>query len=137
MVKLPKNKQLVLFDGVCNLCNSSIIFIIKNDVNNVFYFAPLQSDTGKLITKQFGINTSKTDSILLYNTNAVYSKSVAALKIASKLKFPYNLLVVFRVIPPFISNVVYDFIARNRYKWFGKKESCMVPTPQLSAKFLK
>lgn len=137
MITLPKHKQLILFDGVCNLCNNSIIFVIKHDKNNAFLFASLQSDTGKAIIKQFNIDTSTTDSILLYKDEKLYSKSNAALRIASKLNFPYNLLSVFRIIPSFISNIVYDFIARNRYKWFGKENSCMVPTPELQAKFLK
>lgn len=137
MITLPKHKQLILFDGVCNLCNNSITFVIKHDKSNVFLFAPLQSDTGKAIIKQFNIDTNTTDSILLYKNEKIHSKSGAALRIASKLNFPYNLLSVFRIIPSFISNIVYDFIAKNRYKWFGKKNSCMVPTRELQAKFLQ
>ncbi len=135
--ELPENKQLVLFDGVCNLCNDAINYVIKHDKNNVFMFAPLQSETGKQIIEKFNIDTRKMDSILLYSSgNELTYKSKAAIKIASKLGFPRNLLPVFYVIPPFIRNSVYDFIAKNRYKWFGRKESCMIPTKELNAKFL-
>lgn len=135
--KIPKHKKLILFDGVCNLCNSSVQYVIQHDKNNVFLFAALQSDTGLEIIKTYNIDTSKTDSILLYTPeHGVVSKSTAALKIASQLGFPLNILVVFLVVPPFIRNWVYNYIAKNRYKWFGKKESCWIPTPELKSKFL-
>jgi predicted DCC family thiol-disulfide oxidoreductase YuxK len=137
MIQLPKHKQLILFDGVCNLCNSTINYVIKCDKNNVFMFATLQSDVGKEIIKQFNLDTSTIDSSLLYSKeNGLKVKSSAALIIASKLGFPRNLLVVFYIVPPFIRNWVYDYIAKNRYKWFGKKEQCMIPTPELKSKFL-
>ena len=136
---IPKNKLLILFDGVCNLCNSSVLFVIKRDKNNLFLFAPLQSEIGEQIISDFKIDTEKTDSILLYNPKAdsLDYKSTAALKIAKHLGFPYYLHTVFFIVPTFIRNWVYDFIARNRYKWFGKKESCMIPTPDLKAKFIE
>ncbi|WP_425075465.1 thiol-disulfide oxidoreductase DCC family protein [Psychroserpens sp. S379A] len=134
---LPKDKQLILFDGVCNLCNSSVLYVIKHDKANRFMFAPLQSDAGKQIIDKFNIDTSKTDSILLYSKGKGLSvKSSAALHIAKHLGFPRNLLAVFFIIPTFIRNWVYDFVAKNRYKWYGKKEACMIPTPELTAKFL-
>ncbi|EGV44749.1 DUF393 domain-containing protein [Bizionia argentinensis JUB59] len=134
---LPKHKQLVLFDGVCNLCNDAINYVIKHDKNNVFMFAPLQSEIGKQLINEYNIDTQKIDSILLYSfENGLFHKSTAALKIASKLGFPLNLMVVFFIIPTFIRNWVYDFIARNRYKWYGKKEACIIPTKELKAKFL-
>ena len=138
MIKLPKHKQLILFDGVCNLCNSSINYVIKHDKNNVFMFAPLQSQAGKQLIEHFQLDASKTDSILLYSEEKrLKIKSSAALAIASKLGFPRNLLVVFYIIPPFIRNWVYDYIAKNRYKWYGKKDACVIPTPDLKAKFLE
>lgn len=137
MVQLEGNKQLILFDGVCNLCNSSIQFVIKRDKRNHFLFAPLQGETGKQIIEQFNIDTTKVDSILLYIPNkGIYIKSTAALKIASKLGFALNLAVIFFIVPTFIRNWVYDFVAKHRYKWFGKKESCMIPTVELKQKFL-
>lgn len=137
MIDLEKNKQLILFDGVCNLCNSSVQFVIKQDRNNHFLFAPLQGEIGKKIIDLYKIDTSKVDSIILYvPEKGIFSKSTAALKIASKLGFPINLTSIFIIIPAFIRNWVYDFIAKNRYRWFGKKESCMIPSPQLKNKFL-
>ncbi len=138
MIKIPEGKELVLFDGICNLCNASVKYIIKHDKKNMFCFAALQSDTGKQIINQYKIDTTKTDSILLYNpTKGIYYKSTAALKIASKLGFPINLMSIFLIFPAFIRNCVYDFIAKNRYKWYGKKESCMIPNPELKSKFLE
>ncbi|MCH4552595.1 thiol-disulfide oxidoreductase DCC family protein [Aestuariibaculum lutulentum] len=137
-VDLPKNKQLILFDGVCNLCNSSVNFVIKHDKKNKFLFTPLQSELASQILEEFQIDTKKTDSILLYTPEKVITyKSTAALKIASYLGFPINILSVFLIIPAIIRNWIYDFIAKNRYKWFGKKEVCMIPTPELKSKFLE
>ncbi|WP_138433941.1 thiol-disulfide oxidoreductase DCC family protein [Winogradskyella algicola] len=135
---VPKNKQLILFDGVCNLCNSSVLYVIKRDTKNKFLFAPLQSDIGKSITSQFKIDTNKVDSILLYNPSEqkVYHKSTAALHVAKQLSFPTKLMAIFFLVPTFIRNWVYDFVAKNRYKWYGKKDACMIPTPELKAKFL-
>jgi predicted DCC family thiol-disulfide oxidoreductase YuxK len=137
MIELPKHKQLILFDGVCNLCNASIQYVIKHDKKNQFMFTALQSEASKQIIDEFNIDITKTDSILLYSKdNGITSKSSAALKVASKLGFPINLLSAFYIIPPFIRNWVYDYVAKNRYKWYGKKETCMIPTPELKAKFL-
>lgn len=134
---LPKDKQLILFDGICNLCNTSVLYVIKHDKANRFMFAPLQSEAGKQIIEKFNIDSSQTDSILLYSKDKGLSiKSSAALKIAKHLGFPRNLMAVFFIIPTFIRNWVYDFVARNRYKWYGKKDACMIPTPELTAKFL-
>lgn len=136
--KIPKNKQLILFDGVCNLCNSSVLYVIKRDKKNKFLFAPLQSDVGKEVIKKFNINTEKTDSILLYNPvkDKITYRSTAALLVSKHLGLPSNLLAIFLIVPAFIRNWVYNFIAKNRYKWYGKKESCMIPTPELKAKFI-
>lgn len=133
-----KNKQLILFDGVCNLCNSSVLYVIKRDYENKFLFAPLQSNIAKSITSEYKIDTNKVDSILLYNPKKqkVYSKSTAALQVAKQLNFPTKLMAIFLVIPAFVRNWVYNYVAKNRYKWYGKKEACMIPTPELKAKFL-
>lgn len=136
--QLEHNKQLILFDGVCNLCNSSVQFVIKRDKNDRFRYAALQSEIGQEIIDKFNIDTSKMDSIILYsNEKGVSYKSTAALKIASQLGFPINILSVFLIVPAFIRNVVYDYIAKNRYKWYGKKDHCMIPTPELKSKFLQ
>jgi len=138
MKNLPINKKLILFDGVCNLCNASVLFIIKRDKKAIFMFAPLQSNIGQQISEIYSINSKIPDSILLFEHEKwVTHKSTAAIKIASKLGFPYNLLLLFYVIPPFIRNWVYDYIAKNRYKWYGKRDECMIPTPELQVKFLE
>ena len=137
MIELQKNKKLILFDGVCNLCNSSIQFIIKNDKKNLFLFSPLQGDIGQEIIKSFNINNAKIDSVLLYSKkDGLSQKSTAALKIAHQLGFPQNLLSVFFIVPRFIRDWIYEYIAQNRSKWFGKRDSCMVPTPDLQSKFI-
>lgn len=136
-IDLEKNKQLILFDGVCNLCDASVQYVIKHDKNDLFRYTTLQGEVGQAIIKKYGVDTDKMDSILLYSPeNGISYKSTAALKIASKLGFPRHLMVVFLIVPAFIRNWVYDFIAHNRYKWYGKKEECMIPTKELKSKFL-
>ena len=138
MIELPKNKALIVFDGICNLCNASVQLVIKNDKKNIFLFAPLQGQTAKDIISNYNIDTSKVDSILLYiPEKGLFLKSTAALKIAYSLGFAWNLLSFFIIIPVFIRDWIYDLIAKNRYKWFGKKETCMVPTEELKSKFLE
>jgi predicted DCC family thiol-disulfide oxidoreductase YuxK len=137
MNQLPKQKKLILFDGVCNLCNDSVQYVIKHDKKDIFRFAALESDIGQTLIRKHNIDTIKTDSILLYtNAHGIKIKSTAALSIAKHLGFPNNLLSIFFIIPAFIRNWVYNYIAKNRYKWFGKREECMIPTPELRAKFL-
>ncbi|WP_163515848.1 thiol-disulfide oxidoreductase DCC family protein [Gelidibacter japonicus] len=136
-IDLEKNKQLILFDGVCNLCDASVQYVIKHDKNDLFRYTTLQGEVGQAIIKKYGVDTDKMDSILLYSPeNGISYKSTAALKIASKLGFPRHLMVVFLIVPAFIRNWVYDFIAQNRYKWYGKKKECMIPTKELKSKFL-
>ena len=137
MENFPKDKKIVLFDGVCNLCEASIQFIIKHDKNDIFRFIAIQSDLGKEILNYIKIDTSKIDSIILYEPGiAYYYKAEAALRIAKNLGGLLTLVSVFRFLPNSITNLVYDFVAKNRYKWYGKKEECLIPTPDLKAKFL-
>ncbi|WP_299681259.1 thiol-disulfide oxidoreductase DCC family protein [uncultured Tenacibaculum sp.] len=136
-MNIPKDKYLVLFDGDCNLCNSSVQFILKHDKKKQFVFTSLQGKTAEKIIDNFNIDTDKVDSILLFTPEEnLFYKSTAALKIAYRLKFPVHLVTIFFILPRFIRDIIYDFIAKNRYKWFGKRESCYVPTPELSTKFL-
>lgn len=135
--ELPKDKKIILFDGVCNLCNASVQFVIKRDTKDVFRFVPLQSDLGNKILNYIGINREQTDSIVLYEPGKAYFyKAEAALKIINEFGGLYYLLNILQIFPKFISNSVYDYIAKNRYRWYGKQKSCMMPTPQLAAKFL-
>lgn len=137
-MNLPEGKHIVLFDGVCNLCDHTVQRIIKNDKNDLYRFASLQSDFAHELTKTKGINTAKVDSIILVIPGeAYYTKADAALEIAGNLGGWYTVLAATKYIfPSSFKNMVYDFIARNRYKWYGKKESCMIPTPELKSKFL-
>ncbi len=132
----PKIKhKIILFDGVCNLCNSSVNLIIKHDKKDVFRFASLQSDFGQNILSKFNLDSNITDSIVLIDGNHCYIKSSAALRISKNMSGFYPLLFGFIIIPTFIRNWVYDYVAKNRYKWYGKKESCMIPTLELQEKF--
>jgi len=133
---LKTEKKIILFDGVCNLCNSSVTFVIQRDKKDLFRFAALQEAVGQQLIEKHQIDTSKTDSIILIDGDKAYVKSTAALKVARHLGGAYPLLYGFMIIPNFIRNWVYDYIAKNRYKWYGKKESCMIPTPALKSKFL-
>lgn len=127
-----RTHPIVLFDGVCNLCNGAVQFIIERDKHQQFRFASLQSGFGQQYQQQVG----EVDSILLVDHGKIYQKSSAALRIARKLDGLWPMLFILIIIPPFIRDFVYDIIARNRYRLFGKKESCWLPTPDLKALFL-
>ncbi|MFT5715562.1 MAG: putative DCC family thiol-disulfide oxidoreductase YuxK [Flavobacterium sp.] len=138
MLNLPKNKKVILFDGVCNLCNTAVQFIIKHDKKDLFRFVALQSELGQSIVKHIGVDTKNMDSIILYEPGvAYYVKSVAALEIAKRLRGVIALISIFKILPTGLKDSVYDYIAKNRYKWFGKREHCMIPTAELKSKFLE
>jgi predicted DCC family thiol-disulfide oxidoreductase YuxK len=128
--------KIILFDGVCNLCNTSVTFLIKRDKKDVFRFAALQEEPGASLLKKYNIDSKDTDSIILIDNDKAYIKSSAALRATKYMSGAYPLLYAFIIVPKFIRNAVYDYIARNRYTWYGKKESCMIPTPELRGKFL-
>jgi len=135
---LPKDKKIILFDGVCNLCDASIQYVIKHDNADVFRFVALQSELGQKVLKHIGINSIHIDSIVLYEPGiAYYYKSTAALHIAKGLKGIFTLATVFQILPTGFRDLIYEYVAKNRYKWYGKKESCLVPTPALKSKFLE
>ena len=142
MVKLEiaealKDKKIILFDGVCNLCNGAVQWIIRRDSEDVFRFASLQSDLGEELTRSRQIDTDRVDSIILIDPGvAYYIKSDAALEIARDLKGYRLLRPLFGWIPKGFRDAVYDFVARNRYRIFGKRQECMVPTADLKEKFL-
>jgi predicted DCC family thiol-disulfide oxidoreductase YuxK len=131
-----KKKSIILFDGVCNLCNSSVNFIIKHDKKNQFLFASLQSDAAKDLMLHYGIKNYNTATILLIEQNKVYHKSTAVLKIANHLNNGLTFCYIFIIIPKSMRDLVYDFIAKRRYKCFGKRESCMKPSLELKNRFL-
>jgi len=130
-------KIVVLFDGVCNLCNGTVQFIIKRDKSSEFLFASLQSNFGQTQLLKLGLDPSELHSIIVLENEKFYERSDAALKIASRLTGPWSMLGVFRILPRFFRDWVYDLIAKNRYKMFGKQESCMIPTPDMKAKFVE
>jgi predicted DCC family thiol-disulfide oxidoreductase YuxK len=130
------NKQIILFDGVCNFCNASINFIIDHDPEKRFKFAPLQSEIGQDILRKFNKNTEDFDSVFLLKNNTLYQKSDAALEITKYLSGFWKYLAIFKIFPTFFLNFFYDIIAKNRYRIFGKMDSCRIPTPELRERFL-
>ena len=134
---LPKGTKIILFDGVCNLCNSAINFVIERDKKKQFRYTSLQGDLGKQLLAERKIDPLKIDSIILIDPNlAYYHKSSAALEISKGLTRGYPLMSIFLIIPTPIRDWVYDYIAKNRYKWFGKKETCRLATPEEKDLFL-
>ncbi len=128
---------IILFDGVCNLCNGSVLFIIKRDPQSKFRFASLQSDLGVKLLRQFEFPQGELNSVLLIKDQKLFQKSNAALEIAKHLNGLWPMFYMFKIIPAFIRNSMYDWIAGNRYRWFGKKDVCMIPTPELRSRFLE
>lgn len=137
MIDIPKNKKIILFDGVCNLCNNAVTKTIKYDAKNTFVFAAIQSNTGQEIIRYLNIDIQKIDSIILYEPGISYDiKSTAALKIMNSFGGFWLFTKLFWVFPEGFRDIIYNYVAKNRYHWFGKKESCMIPTKELKAKFL-
>ncbi len=130
------NQPIILFDGVCNLCNASVQFIIQRDPQARFKFAALQSAVGEELLKRHAIAGDSLDSIVLVEAGKVYAESEAALRIGRHLSGLWSVLYWGIVIPRPIRNGIYRWIARNRYRWFGQQESCMLPTKELRARFL-
>ncbi len=131
------DSSVVLFDGVCNLCNNSVQFIITRDRSARFRFAALDSAAARRLIERTGSRSPLPDSIVLVEQGRVYTRSTAALRIARRLPFPWPLLYAAIVVPRPLRDLAYDFVARNRYRWFGKRDSCMMPTPELRARFPK
>ena len=127
--------RIILFDGECNFCDKSVQFIIKRDPTAHFKFASLQSDVGRELLEQYQI-PNNVDSIVYIKDNQGYIKSSAALRICRNLKGGWKVFNLFLVVPRPIRDYFYDIIAKNRYKWLGKKESCMLPTPEQRNRFL-
>ena len=130
------DQPIVLFDGVCNLCNGAVQFIIRHDKKNIFMFASLQSEVGRKILEQYNFPLDELNSFILIENNKAYTRSTGALRVAKKLNGLWPLLYGFIIIPKFIRDSIYNWVAENRYKWFGKKDACMIPTPELKTKFL-
>jgi predicted DCC family thiol-disulfide oxidoreductase YuxK len=138
MIDIPKDKKIILFDGVCNLCDSAVQFIIKQDKKDVFRFVSLQSDLGQEIIKHLGIDTKNINSIILYQPGiAYYYKSEAILEIAKSLGGIFYSATILKIFPVKFRNLIYDYIAKNRYNWYGYKAHCLIPTKELKSKFLE
>jgi predicted DCC family thiol-disulfide oxidoreductase YuxK len=126
----------ILFDGVCNFCNSSVNYVIAHDPGGYFKFAALQSEAGERLTREYGIDTSSVDSVVLVENGRSYVRSAAALRIARKLSGPAKLLYIFMIVPRPLRDLFYDAFAKRRYKFFGSRDECMLPTPEIRARFL-
>lgn len=130
------NQKIVLFDGVCNLCSSSVQFILKKDKKNQFLFGSLQGQTGQQYLKKFNLPADTFNSFMLVENNKLYTRSAAALRMLKHLGGAWSLGYAFTIVPEFIRDAIYKWIAKNRYKWFGKKKECWIPTPALKERFL-
>lgn len=129
--------QIVIFDGICNLCNGATQFIIKRDTNNIFLFAAMQSDAAKKMLNEYVANREIPDSIILIKDKKIYEKSDALIEITTHLSGLWPILKISRVIPKKLRDCLYDWLAKNRYKIFGKRETCILPTTELQKKFIK
>lgn len=127
---------VLLFDGVCNLCNSSVQFILNHDKEEAFRFASLQSEEAQEVLGQFEDKPNDLSSVVLLENGTLYTRSTAALRVTRRLSGAWPLLYAFIIVPRPIRDTVYDWIARNRYRWFGKKDQCMIPSPDLKSRFL-
>jgi predicted DCC family thiol-disulfide oxidoreductase YuxK len=132
----PDNQPVILFDGICNLCNRSVQFVLRHDKKKRFLFSSLQSTTGNAYLKQFTLPEADFHSFILVEGNNYTTQSTAALRVLKLLGNGWALFYAFIIVPKFIRDVVYRFIAKNRYRWFGKRESCWLPTTALKNRFL-
>jgi len=129
-------QPIILFDGVCNFCNASVNFILKRDPKGIFRFAPLQSGEGRKLLEKFGLSIDDLDTMVLIDGDQHFTRSSAGLRIAARLSGLWPLFSVFLIVPKFLRDLVYKVIAKNRYRWWGKRDVCMIPTPEMRARFL-
>ena len=131
-----EKKPVLLFDGVCNLCNASVQWVLLRDKKGVFRFAALQSDVGQSLLGQYNLDAQNFDTVVMVNHDKVYLRSDVPLEIARRLGGFWQLLYAFKIIPRPIRDFIYNWIARNRYRWFGRQETCMLPRPEWKDRFL-
>jgi predicted DCC family thiol-disulfide oxidoreductase YuxK len=131
-----KQQPLILFDGVCNFCNSAVNFVIKKDKQAQIQFAPLQSEKGRLYLRQYNLPVTDMKSFVFIEDGKVYTRSTAALRVCRYLKGLWPLCFGFIIVPKFIRDGIYNFIGKNRYKWFGVRDQCMIPTPEVRKRFV-
>ena len=128
--------DIVIFDGVCNLCARSVQFILRHESEPRFQFSPVQSAAGARLLTAHGYSAANVATFVFLSEGKVYTRSTAALRIARHFKGPWQLLRALWIVPRPLRDLLYDLVARNRYSWFGKADSCLIPTPELSARFL-
>lgn len=133
---MPQQHIIILFDGVCNLCNGFVQFVIRQDPAQRFRFASLQSETARELLRHLPPSGQGIESVVLIEDGCYYQQSTAALRILRQLRGPWPLLYGFMVLPAFLRDWIYAWIAKNRYRWFGQRQACMLPTPELQARFL-
>ncbi|WP_254278936.1 thiol-disulfide oxidoreductase DCC family protein [Haloarcula marina] len=136
MSDAPTDHPVLLFDGVCNLCNGVVQFLIPRDPAGRIKYAPLQSEAGRELVERTELSTDGLDSVILVEAGRAYTKSAAVIRVAELLGYPYRFARVGRLVPRAVRDAVYDFVAANRYDWFGKKDRCMVPDEDVSDRFL-
>lgn len=136
LIKIPLDKPILLFDGVCNLCNGAVQTIINLDKTAHFRLASLQSETGQTLLKKFDLPTEELGTVVLIDKEKAYVRSDVPLEVFHQLGGGWQLLYVFKILPRFFRDAVYNWIARNRYRWFGKQVACMIPTPEVKQRFL-
>lgn len=134
--KIKITNPVILFDGVCNFCNGTVNFLIRQDKKKKLRFAALQSEAGQRMLEEHHLPAHDFDSFILVENSKVYKSSTAALRVAMHLRWYWKWAQIFWILPAFIRNALYNVIARNRYKWFGRKEACMIPTPEVKERFL-
>ena len=128
--------SVLLFDGVCNLCNTSVKWVLLRDKKGEFKFAAIQSEAGQSLLKSFGLDNQPLESVILISGRQAYIKSDAAINVASKLGGIWTIALVFRLVPRPVRDAIYDWVAKNRYRWFGKQEQCLLPQPEWKDRFL-
>lgn len=132
----PKEHTVVLIDGVCHLCQGLVRFIIPRDPKGRLRFAPLQSETGSGLLQSSGLDAGQLSTVVFLDKGAVYTESAAVLRIARNLRFPWPAAYIFMIVPRPLRDAVYRYVARNRYRWFGRDEQCLLPTPDIRRRFL-
>ncbi|MDH6425587.1 thiol-disulfide oxidoreductase DCC family protein [Paenibacillus sp. FSL R5-0887] len=135
-LNLMKDKSIVLIDGVCHLCQGVVRFIIPRDPDAKFLFAPLQNEIAAKLMKESGLQPGQLNTVILLENGVYYTESAAVLRIARKLRFPWPAAYVFILVPRPLRNALYRYVAKNRYRWFGRDEQCMLPTPEIKRRFL-
>jgi predicted DCC family thiol-disulfide oxidoreductase YuxK len=128
--------DLILFDGVCNLCNALVQFVIRHDPNGKFHFAAIQSDIGRKIFQKYGLDPTDLQTFVFISDNRIFLRSSAAIAVVSHFGGAWRMCAIFWLVPRFLRDAVYSVIARNRYRWFGRKDTCMIPTPEIEKRFL-